>query len=167
MASSSRIRSTMEATVRDFLQSPFEATDTGDLRAISRRLTPECRRQLAPRSFLLHLETLTPDNNFDNAHSETAFRENFKVCRVKWIEVVDLVLDEAARRASARTKTVVSYHDDSEIEIETCWFFELVENGTQIQRIVEFVGEEMAARKHVKNMTLLRYRKSINMALIG
>ncbi|KAI0105465.1 hypothetical protein GGR51DRAFT_189431 [Nemania sp. FL0031] len=167
MTSEYNLRATMEATVRSFLRSPVDATRAQDLRLVTRDLTRDCKRQVLPRTFQLQLELSTPDERFDNAHTERSFRENAKVCAVRATEIHSLTIDETARRAAARTSTVVCLPDRKEMELETCWFLDLVQDGTRIKGVTEFVGENAALRKHRENARWLGLRKELNATLIG
>ncbi|KAI0481755.1 hypothetical protein F4859DRAFT_512890 [Xylaria cf. heliscus] len=152
---SSSLRQTIEITTRDFLKSAELAGAIRDPGVVTRSLGLECRRQIVPRSFMEGMRASPPDRLFSNAEAKSAATENLQVSSVVKTEILNLTIDEEARMSAARTVSVMKFRDGEEMTLENSWFFELVEDGSKIIKIVEFCGELLARKRVEKTVELL------------
>ncbi|KAI3338829.1 hypothetical protein F4824DRAFT_457229 [Ustulina deusta] len=136
-----QLRANMEATVRGFIMSHYGANHILDYPAfIAEKLTPDCKLMVAPGAFLEALGT-APNVRFDNAAVIKGQRDDLSVCRALQTVVSNVTIDDAGRRAAARSMHVVRFVDGVEMTAEYSWFFDLVDDGSLIKRITQFCGE--------------------------
>ncbi|KAI3336321.1 hypothetical protein HD806DRAFT_1878 [Xylariaceae sp. AK1471] len=150
----SKLRETIEATTRECILS-YEAASNASKNAsmISRSLSPSCSRLIVPQNFLASMGAPEPDRAFPNGEYESLFASDLKATHFPsgGTTILDLTIDETAKRSAARTSHVIEFSDGEKMTLEFAWFFELLDDGTKVKRIVEFCDPGMS-RKHFEKI---------------
>jgi len=155
MASSSTedqdLRTTIEATVTEFLNAPARALAAKDASVFLEGLTPDCTHYLRPLAFVTANPQLkgVKSNGEQKALMETVLP---RIEEFQRVTVRELVIDVEKRKAS-----VLAEHDTRIVgaaeanTLEVAWFFDLTDDGKNISRVSEFI-DSATAEKRVAGM---------------
>ncbi|KAI6087148.1 hypothetical protein F4821DRAFT_237145 [Hypoxylon rubiginosum] len=145
MASSvSELRAAMEATLTAFLENHSVAVRTKDASVLSALLSPECTRHLHPAPYVTAYPFIKAVET--NAEYEARMASELGVMEEAHLEILNIVVDPARRKASAHTefRVKVAGREDP-ISSEFCWYLDFTEDGTKISRVVEFIDSATSA----------------------
>jgi hypothetical protein len=154
-----KLREAIEATTRECILS-YEAASNPSKNAslISRSLSSSCTRLIVPWNFLASMGALELDRLVPNAEYERLFAADLKVTHFPsgTTDILDLTIDETARKSAARTSHIIEFSDGDEMTLEFAWFFDLEVDGTKVKRIVEFCDPDLSRRHFEKVQGLLK-----------
>jgi hypothetical protein len=138
MASSqAEIRSTIEATIRDFIGAYKDGAAQNDPSIINRNVAAQCTRHLLPASLVQALGA-PADFVIDNEEYQRLFANDLKVGGVQRCTLSNLVIDVTARKAAATTVADMVCKDGETIVMEHSWFLDFSEDGSKVTKVVEF-----------------------------
>ncbi|KAI1078634.1 hypothetical protein F5B20DRAFT_546771 [Whalleya microplaca] len=138
MESGNKLRETIEATTREFLMTYQDGAAHKDPSIISRNLSPDCSRQIAPASFMKSVGA-PPDLQFSNDAYQSLFEKDLEASAVLKSDILNLTIDAHARKAAARTVYHGKFTDGEEMSMEFAWFLDFNDDGTKVTHIVEVV----------------------------
>ncbi|RBR19170.1 uncharacterized protein FIESC28_05635 [Fusarium coffeatum] len=128
---STDIKQNIEATVKSYVTSFIDAREANDPKITNRDTTPDCLRSMLP-------SPLGGGGTMPNEAYEAIFAQGLKAGGMHANDITDLVIDVDARKAAVTTVATLVMAGE-EISLDFSWFLHLNEDGTEINRIVEFV----------------------------
>ncbi|KAF0644643.1 hypothetical protein FPSE5266_01891 [Fusarium pseudograminearum] len=155
----SNIRKNIEETVNSFLSSYEDGRVQNDTSIINRDVTPECTRQLLPASLLKALGA--PESVvFSNDQYEKLYADDLAVGGVYNTVTKNLVIDAEARRAAVTSKSDFKYKDGDSLVVEFSWTLNFNEDGTKIDKVIEFADADAVKRMAAKAQELQASRET-------
>jgi len=139
------MRSTIEATVADFMKSYEDAVSASDASILSRTLAADCTRQLAPAALLRNLG-MPVDMSMGNEAYEQHMAGELHLLESVGIETLDLSVDAERRRAGARSANDLKLAGKGVFRLEFCWFLDFSDDGRKITKVVQFVDSAEAPK---------------------
>ncbi|GAW11053.1 hypothetical protein ANO14919_003920 [Xylariales sp. No.14919] len=153
--SSCGLRATISGTTRGFIYSCLNSNSgLGGPSVTNPHLTPDCKHYILPPSFLTFMKYRDSDQPSPRPATKMPPIDEPKVSTIQ-TAVRNLTVDEVARRSAARSVHVVCFVSGEEITVEYAWFFDLVDDGSQIKRIEQFC-EEGAREIHGMHQELIK-----------
>lgn len=142
------LRETITKTLNVFLAGYVDGAK--DATKLSTVLTPDCLRTFAPLTFLNAIGA-PADVALDNKTYEDFYAAELPVAWGKSLdEVANVVIDVEARTAAATTVYTNEFSDGEEFRFEFAWFLKFNQDGTAIERVLEWVDSVGTARYHAK-----------------
>ncbi|EOO02479.1 hypothetical protein UCRPA7_2019 [Phaeoacremonium minimum UCRPA7] len=154
IGSETSIRQLLEKKTNDFLLCYEDATNANDPNLISRHLAPDCKRYFGPVGYLTAMG-LPPDFGFSVPEYQAAYEQHMPIWAVKSTDILNVVIDEAGRKAAARSICHGEFCDGDKFALDFTWFLEFSEDGTEIKKVLEFVDIPESIRHFKKNQELL------------
>ncbi|KAL6916527.1 hypothetical protein ACHAPO_011234 [Fusarium lateritium] len=147
------IRKNMEETVNSFLSAYEDGREQNDTSIINRDLTPECTRQLLPVSLCKALG-LPETALITNDQYEKLYANDLSVGGVYNTVSKHLVIDAEAKKAAVTSKSDFKYKDGDVIAVEFSWTFNFNEDGSKIDKVIEFADGDAVKRMAAKAQEL-------------
>ncbi|EXF74828.1 hypothetical protein COL5a_000106 [Colletotrichum fioriniae] len=143
-------RQKVEATIKSFFEAYTDGEKQNDASIINREVTPDCTRQLLPRS-MTKAFGIPGDFILDNAAYATQFAKDIAVFVVGATTVSNLVVDSEARKAALTSTSDIKFKDGSEnLQLEFSWFFDFNEDGSKVTKVIEFCDKDSVMIMHSK-----------------
>ncbi|GKU06538.1 hypothetical protein FLAG1_04664 [Fusarium langsethiae] len=143
------IRKTIEATVNSFLSAYEDGRKQNNTSIINRDVTPECTRQLLPASLCKALGVPEP-GLISNDQYEKLYADDLAVGGVYNTVSKRLVIDAEAKKAAVTSKSDFKYKDGDVVTMEFAWTFYLNEDGSKIDKVIEFADGDAVKRLAAK-----------------
>jgi len=144
----SNLRETITKTLNIFFAGYIDGAK--DATKLSTVLTPDCLRTIAPLTFLNAIGA-PADLALDNKTYEESYAGELAVAWGKSLdEVANVVIDVEARTAAATTVYTNEFSDGGEFRFEFAWFLKFNEDGTAIERVLEWVDSAGTVKYHAK-----------------
>ncbi|KAK0708443.1 hypothetical protein B0H67DRAFT_648504 [Lasiosphaeris hirsuta] len=140
----------MSQTLDRFLHSYLHASEHNDASYVSAGLTPDCERHIKPASFLTGLGA-PADLTFAPQAYQDIFSGEMSFAQTKSVQISDVTIDTASRKAAATVVYVNEFVDDGErVTMEFAFFLSFTEDGSQITKILEWVDSGDCPKYQVK-----------------
>ncbi|KAK3066447.1 hypothetical protein LTR53_017205 [Teratosphaeriaceae sp. CCFEE 6253] len=135
----------IRATMLDFLASYDQGAAGKAVKALSRTLTPDCRRYLLPISIAKQAPALAAGTS--NEEYEQMMLPEFTHVWDHWhIETRDILVDERARKAVANTVNYMTSKQGQTYDMEFVWKLQVTADGTKVEKVEEFVDTAVVAQ---------------------
>jgi hypothetical protein len=148
------LRQAIEHTLHKFLMSYQNASTHNDASFISSALAPDCVRCFGPSSFLKAVGAPV-DFTFSNEPYQAQFAKEMTVVSIKRVEISNVCIDTASRKAAATTSYHGEFSDGEQITMEFAWFLTFSEDGNRLTKILEYVDSLDCPNYQVKINALL------------
>ena len=144
----STLRETITKTLHVFLAGYIDGAK--DATRLSTVLTPSCLRTFAPLTFLNAIGA-PADAALDNKTYERFYAAELPVAWGKSLdEVANVTIDVEARTAAVTTVYTMEFKDGEEFRFEFAWFLKFNDEGTAIEKVLEWVDSAGTAKYHAK-----------------
>ncbi|KAJ4111368.1 hypothetical protein NW768_011947 [Fusarium equiseti] len=134
---STDIRKTIEATINSFLSAYEDGREQNDTSLINRDVTADCTRQLLPASLCKALGApelfLIPNDMY-----EQLYADDLTVGGVYNNVAKHLAIDTEARIAAVNSTCDFKFKDGEVLTMEFSWTFYLNDDGSKINKVIEF-----------------------------
>ncbi|KAF2481187.1 hypothetical protein BDY17DRAFT_184365 [Neohortaea acidophila] len=125
-------------TALEFAHGYDQANCGRDITTLSTALTPTCRRYFAPASLLTQAPALAAGRS--NAEFEAQTQQELTGAMSSWeVEILDLTVDERARKAVVRLVSHATSKRGKTYDFENVFTLFFTEDGAKVEKIVQFV----------------------------
>ncbi|KAI1136824.1 hypothetical protein F5Y05DRAFT_105097 [Hypoxylon sp. FL0543] len=155
MSSTDDLRSTIESTLLALLKTQAISSSNRDASRIAALLTPDCKWFIKPESFISRYPFIKSPRTV--ADEEEHLAREISVLDESRVNILDSVVDAAARKASARTELWTKYAGNEPSTMEICWYFDFTDDGKKVSRVVEFI-DTSASSKVLEDMAKAGYK---------
>ncbi|EMR68292.1 hypothetical protein UCREL1_4703 [Eutypa lata UCREL1] len=150
------LRTTMQATLKGFLEDYRLSVQKQDASYLSAKLTADCTRHLAPASFPAAFTFIKPSET--NGEYEARMQGEVALMQEVNHKILSLVVDPVERKGTAHAEHWTKFRDAAaaaaaggdgageEMTLEICWIVDFAADGTAISRITEFIDTAAAAK---------------------
>lgn len=125
-------------TAHAFAESYSQENCGRNITALSATLTPTCRRHFGPSSLLAQAPNLAAGQS--NGEYEVQSKKELTSLFPSWkVEVVDLTVDERARKVVVRAATHADSRRGKTYHLENVFTLFLTQDGAKVEKVVQIV----------------------------